>query len=320
MPIINLYGNSDLGKEFFVKEFLKENAEYLRLYSDEKDKIEIILEKTTNIGLFSKECVIDLIDFDNWKLSEKREIFNLNIPDSLTIFLRTVKPIKNEIKGLELEVKSESFTVPNPWEKKKWLLYIKSLIEKEGLEFDEKVPEFLFEIVGPDEYALFNEISKLKVLGEKLTIEIIEEFVHKHSISKLDEFCFMISEKNRKAFEKLHEILNDYDETHIISAVAKHFIFLFNIVLSVEYKEKYNWNEIKEYARKMNVSLPKVARFLGFKFSGQEFTPVNHVKLYNVEELKEIIKKIYFIERSIKSGGTLNVEIVEFMEQIMEEG
>ncbi|MDK2886112.1 MAG: polymerase subunit delta [Thermosipho sp. (in: thermotogales)] len=314
MPLINLYGNSELGKEFYVKEFLKNknNVEYLRLYSDDNDKLDIITEKTINISLFAPESVIDLVDFDNWKSSERKQILSLEIPENITVFVRTEKQLSKKIK-------SQSFTVPNPWEKFKWLDYIKNLLENHSIKYEENVPEYLFDVVGPNELALYNEIKKLKILNMRLTVNGIKDYVHKYAVSKLDEFCFMISERNKQVFSMLKDILNDYEPVLIIGALSKHFISLFNLTLNVPYKEKFNWVEISKISKELGINTSKVARFLGFKFKGQDFMPLNHLKVYTPDFLKEIIKKIFTIDRAIKLGGILEVEIIDFIKVVFEE-
>ncbi|MBO8139786.1 MAG: DNA polymerase III subunit delta [Thermosipho sp. (in: Bacteria)] len=313
MPLINLYGNSQLGKEFYVKSFLNNNIEYIRLYSDDNDKVDIIIEKSTNISLFSPKSVIDLVDFDNWKAAEKRKVLELNIPDNITVFLRTEKQLS---KKIELR----SFTVPNPWEKSKWIKYIEELLNRESLKHEIDVPEYLFEIVGPNELALYNEIRKLKVLNVTLNVNGIKNYVHKYTVSKLDEFCFMISERKKEVFAMLDDILKDYEPVIVTGALSKHFIMLFDLVLNVNYKEKFKWVEIVQIAKELGIkNTSKIARFLGFKFKDQNFIPLNHLGVYNPEILKEIIKRIFSIDRSIKLGGIFKVELIDFIKHILEE-
>jgi DNA polymerase-3 subunit delta len=312
MPLINLYGNSELGKEFYVKSFLKNDVEYIRLYSDDNDKVEIIIEKSNNISLFSSKSVIDLVDFDNFKANEKKIILELEIPENITVFLRTEKQLSKKIE-------SEKFIIPNPWEKSKWVKYIEELLNKESLKFEENVPEFLFEIIGPNELAIFNEIKKLKVLSKTLNINDIKEFVHRYAVSKLDEFCFLVSERKKEVYSEISKILNDYEPIIITAAMSKHFIVLFDLVLNVKYKEKYNWVEISQISKELGASPSKVARFLGFKFKDQDFIPLNHLGVYTPENLKEIIKRVFFIDRSIKLGGIFKVELIDLIKYVFEE-
>ncbi|SHH57987.1 DNA polymerase III subunit delta [Thermosipho atlanticus] len=323
MPLINLYGNSVLKKELYIKSFLNQNTEYIRLYSDDRDKIEIISGKARNISLFSKKTVIDLVDFDKWKSAEKKNLLSLSIPENVTVFVRTEKQLSEKNENIKSEksenIKSKKFTVPEPWKKSEWISYIEELLTREKIEYESNVPEYLFEVIGANELAIYNEIKKLKVLDEKINIDLAKKFVHKYAVSKLDEFCFLISEKSDFAYSVLDDILKDFEPKIIMFVLSKHFIELFNIMLNVEYKEKYIWPEIKSISKKLGISLSKVSRFLGFKFSGQDFQPKNHLKIYGVTTLKDIIKKLYVMERSLKSGGIFKVELIEFIKYIREE-
>jgi len=95
---------------------------------------------------------------------------------------------------------------------------------------------------------------------------------------------------------------------------------LFDLVLNVNYKEKFKWVEIVQIAKELGIkNTSKIARFLGFKFKDQNFIPLNHLGVYNPEILKEIIKRIFSIDRSIKLGGIFKVELIDFIKHILEE-
>lgn len=311
MPIINLSGNSELKKEEYVKELVsKFNAEYVRVYSDYTDRLEIIKEKVSNIGLFSKKTVIDVVDFEKFKASEKKEILSLLILDDVYLILRTQKKIKG--------ISGEEFKLPNVWEEEKWKNLISEMLKEHGLKVKGEIIDFLFENVGPDEFALYNEIKKLKVFEKNLNLDILKDVIHKYTLSKLDDFCFAISEMKEESFRLLKDVVNDYEPIIIVYTLSSHFISLFRIFAYTKKKTSFSWPEISKLSKELKIPSPKVARFLGFKFKGQKFEPVNHLLIYSEEKLKDIIKRLYFIDRSVKSGGTTEVEILNLIKFIKE--
>lgn len=309
MPIINLSGDSVLKKEEFVKNLNnKLNAEYIRIYPDYSDKMDIIKEKVLNTGLFSSNVIIDIINFDKFKSSEKKEVLSLDVSSDVYIILRT----SNKINSKKIEVKE--FKLPNVWEKDKWKKIVFEMSNKEGLTLNDEVIDFLFENVGPDEMALFNEIRKLKMLGKNIDINIAKEIVHKYTTSKLDEFCFLISErKKEQAMKMIKDIAKDYEPVIVVHSLSTHFISLLKILSITKEQSYFSWPAIQKISKELKILPSKVARFVGFKFKGQKNEPVNHLLIYDKNTVSEIIKKLYYIDRNIKTGALIEIELINFI-------
>ncbi|ANQ54076.1 DNA polymerase III subunit delta [Thermosipho sp. 1063] len=307
MPIINLFGNSDLMKEKYV-ESLKDRvkSEYIRIYPGYD--IPVVIEKLSNLGLFSENVIVDIIDFDKFKTSERKKILELNVSDKDFLILRT----QNKIKGLKVE----EFKLPNVWEEEKWKKLISKFLVDEGLKNDEELINLLFENVGPNEYAIYNEIKKLKVFGKDLSIELAKDLIHKYTTSKLDDFCFMISEKRKEVFKCVKEITKDYEFPKIVYSLANHFISLYKLAIYANGKVRFSWPEISKISRELKVSSSKIARFVGFKFKNQRFEPVNHLITYDLDKIEAIIKRLYFLDRAVKTGGVVDVELLNFIKEV----
>ncbi|ABR31006.1 DNA polymerase III subunit delta [Thermosipho melanesiensis] len=310
MPKINLYGDSEVLKEKFVKKIRsKTNGEYIRVYPGYD--VKIIFEKLSNLGLFSKNVIVDVIDFDKFKSSERSKILEINVSSENYLILRTQSKVKKKMEGLDIR----EFKLPNPWEEDKWGKLIEEFLSEEGIKLD-GLAKFLFENVGPNDIAIYNEILKLKVFKDDLSLQLAKELVHKYTVSKLDDFCFMVSKREKDALAYLKEIVRDYEFPVIVYALSNHFITLYKLINFVEVKSRFSWPEILKISKQLKLSSSKVARFLGFKFKNQKFNPKNHLLLYNLKCVENLIKKLYYLDRAVKMGKLVEVELIDFIKEV----
>ncbi len=313
MPVLVLSGESELSKDRRVNE-IRQNfgGEYIRIHPEDTDKISLINSYTKNLGMFSQKVVLDVLDFDSWKSKEKKELVSIieAIPEEVFLIIRS----KKSIKGLE----SEEFPLPKPWEREKWLKLIKEKFSSFGLKVSDETAEYFLDLVGTDEYRIESEIEKLSLYcSEEVSIDDINEVTYRSTHAAVDDLCFSISERR---YDEAHRILPDVlvvsDPIMVVASIAKHFEDLFKLKVSVKEKEKYSWPDVSKYSKEVKIPLPKVARFLGFKFKGWKNTPFNHIKNYSKEELADTLKKIYILDRSVKSDGNPQVHIHSFIESL----
>lgn len=303
-----LSGNSSLGKDMYVTNFLKKmNAQYHRIHADDENKLDELRNAALSFGLFSDIKIYDIVDFENWSKKDREAFFKIDFPvDNIYVFVRT-ENLPKEVKESN-KVKILSFETPKEWEEDKWLQFIMNLAANIELNINDEIARLLLKQVGTDEYALITELQKIKVYSRgdvsQLTIEEIADIVYKRTVTKLDELCYALTEQDAERFQRiLGEVCNEYEPPLIIYALGKHAIELLNIAENVKPKDFYSWPDIAQVSKELGLPTPKVARFLGFKFKGQRHNPVNHRKLYDFESIRKLIEELYFIDRQVKLGG-----------------
>jgi len=318
LPAVVLSGSSELSKEKRAKEIAEKFGEnYIKIHPEDENKLELLKSSISTISMFGNKTVVDVLDYDQWKAKEKKELEKMikSIPEDIYLIIRA----KKGIKGID----EEKFELPKPWKRDKWIKYLKNKFEDRGLKASDEIVEMFFDLVGDDEFRIENEIEKLSLYieGSEVTAEDIQEVTFKYTVPGLDELCFSISEKNARTAHSLLKEISKSTEAYIISAmIIKHFIDLFRIKLHVKEKDKYNWPDISRYSKELSIAVPKTARFLGFKFKGWKNIPFNHVKKYSIEELSTIIKRLYLMDRSVKMSEVSLIAIHDFIGFITKKG
>lgn len=307
-----LSGNSSLGKDMYVANFLKKmDGQYHRIYADDENKLDELRNAALSFGLFSDVKIYDVVDFENWSKKDREAFFKIDFPvDNVHVFVR-VESLPKEVKESN-KIKIMSFETPKEWEEDKWLQFIMNLAASIELKINDEIARLLLKQVGTDEYALMTELQKIKVYSKgdtsQLTVEEIADIVYKRTVTKLDELCYALTEQDNERFRQiLNEVCSEYEPPLIIYALGKHAIELLNIVENVKLKDFYSWPDIAQISKELGLPTPRVARFLGFKFRGQRQNPVNHRKLYDFESVRKLIEELYFIDRQVKLGGDIRL-------------
>ena len=315
MPVLFLTGNAELSKDEYIKKKVKDlKADYVKIHPKDTDKIEKIKRSLQTLGIFQNTIVLDVIDFDSWKSHEKKFLLDMlkkEVPNTVYVFIRSNKGLKG--------YQSISFELPKPWEKENWIDYVKKAFRKKGLIIENDAAELFFSMVGSDEGRIEREVEKLMNYCENavVTVDDVKKVVYFYEHPLIDDLSFYISEgKIEQAHETLDKLLKVYDPIVIVSVLANHFLDLFKIVMSVPKKEIYIWPEISNISKSLKIPVPKVARFLGFKFKGWDFEVLNHAKFYSPEILSKILKDLYKLDRSIKGDDDPRLAIHEFMEKV----
>ncbi|AMW32112.1 DNA polymerase III, delta subunit [Fervidobacterium changbaicum] len=317
--VVYLTGDSQLGKELYIREYLKgKDVEYHKIYADDDNKIEELKNAGVSLGLFANAKVYDLVDFDEWSKDEKTQFYSTDLSASwVTVFVRTEK-VSKEVTKLPGKVEVLTFEKPKEWEEDKWLKFISDVASKIGIVCSEETAKAVFKFTGPDEYAILNELEKLQLYaGDHPTPRDVEDVVYKRTISRLDEFCFALSEQNyTKANDMLDEISKDYEPIIVSYAISKHFIELLNIVVFAPKKKEYKWPDIANLSKELGISSPRAARFLGFSFKDSKYTPVNHVLIYSPQMLRNIIGYLYYIDRRVKLSDDIKILVSSFITKL----
>ena len=311
MPVLVLSGDSELSKDRRVEEIRKKiGGDYLRVHPEDSGKIDLVSSNLKNIGMFGSRIVIDILDFDSWKAKEKKELLEMlkMVPEDIYVVIRSSKGIKG--------FKAESFPLPKPWERDRWMELTKKKFEKKGLKISREVLEYFLDVVGTDEYRIETEVEKLSLYSEgEVTAGDIDAVVYRSTHAGVDELCFAISERRvDDAHRTLPDVLKGADLLVLTASLAKHFEDLFRLRVAAKVKENYIWPDVAKYSKELGMPVPKVARFLGFKFKGWKNEPFNHITEYSVEDLANILKKLFILDRNVKMSENPIVHLHDFIE------
>lgn len=306
MPVLFLTGDAEILKQEYVKELcVKMKAKRMRIEVEEKD---LAFNLLTQVGFFFDSVVLDVVDFDDWKKDEQKKLLQLAESSPITVVVRTQESVKSKNVAV--------LSLPKPWEQEKWLAYIVERLKKQGVSATQRVVEMIFERVGPNDELLEREIEKLACVSKQLNEDLVQELLVSHAKTDLEEFCFMVSMKRfKEAHSALASILNYTEPVLVSSAIAKHFLDLYRLVLFAEKRESYSWPTIKQLAENLNLGLGKTAKFLGFSFKGGDRI-LNHVAIYSVEKLERILERLYWLDLAVKSSSTPKLVLHSFLNDL----
>lgn len=316
-----LAGNSVLSKEIHVRNHVAQfGGAYRKIFADEEGKLEELRNAASSVGLFADRRILDIVDFDDWPKREKDIFSKMEFPiEGVDVFVRVATPPK--LSSGDPWVKVLNFQTPKEWEEEKWIEFIVKLAESIGSTVSVELARLLFTYVGADEFGLFNELRKLMTYSggdlDKLSPSDAEGVLFKRTVTRLDAFCFTISEVDERNFNSLvAEVSREYEPPLIVHVLGRHFIDLLHLLLNAPKRAKYSWPDVVEISKKLSSPTPRVARFLGFKFKGQEHTAFNHVLSYETSDVARLVVALYDLDRKVKSGGELRILLYNFFHKV----
>ncbi|HEY8541034.1 MAG TPA: hypothetical protein VIL29_01520 [Pseudothermotoga sp.] len=303
LNVLVLSGDARVLKDEYVKNIvLEKNLTRIKIDIDDAQRISEILSQNNLFASF----LIDVVDYSSWKKEDQKQFLEKIETASIPVVVRTSSPIK--------DFESMDFSLPKPWEREKWLEYIKERLKKRSLSFDTDALEMFFDMVGPDDLLIEREIEKLACVDKKITSELVKEFVFNHSKLQIDELCFSISSGNQEQSHKiLSMILSHAEPVLIVNALCKHFIDLYKILSVADRRESYSWVYIKDISQKLDIPVVRAARMMGFTFKGQP-RAINHLQIYDFEKLESILNQLQSLDREIKSSENKTIPIHLFIE------
>ncbi|AEH50457.1 DNA polymerase III subunit delta [Pseudothermotoga thermarum] len=294
MALICLAGDAQVLKDEYVKNLCeKEKLQRIPVDSSQAEKAFAMLQQA---NFLIPNCLIDVVDFDDWKKSEKDSFIKEAVKNpSVKVVIRTLQPIK--------DVETVLLELPKPWQDEEWLEYTKKRFAKHGLKFDEKAVRKFLKLTGFNDLVIEREIEKLSNVGQFVDEELVEKITFDYSKAQIDELCFAISSLNKvEAFKLAKGCFEEYEPILICAALAKHFLDLFKVIISVQRKSKYTWPDLKNYSTILSMPIPRLAKFLGFEFKAQSHTAVNHVEIYTPEKLEEVFLRLYLVDLEVKTS------------------
>ncbi|WP_448522761.1 DNA polymerase III subunit delta [Pseudothermotoga sp.] len=306
MPLVILIGDAKVLKDEHVKGICeKKKVNRMKVSLEEKEAAFNLLSQG---GLFFNNVLLDIVDFDDWKKDDQKRILEIAEKAKIDVIVRT----EESIKAKDVLV----LALPKPWEHEKWAEYVSERLKKHGISASRRVAELIFEKVGPNDELIEREIEKLACVTNQPTEELVEQIVSLHSRGDIEELCFKVSMGNfEEAHQLLSTILKNTEAVVVVSALARHFLDLYKLVLFLERQESYPWPAIKKASESLGVGLGKTAKFLGFSFKGGEKV-LNHIMLYDAEKLEKILDGLYWLDLAVKSIPTPNLAIHNFLDQV----
>ncbi len=294
MSLICVAGDAYVLKDEYVKKTCDEEG--LQRIAIDSSQVEKAINLVKQASFLLVNSLIDIVDFDNWKKAD-RETFLEEAGQNihLKIIVRTLQPIK----GVETVV----FELPKQWQDEEWIKYTKERLAKYNLRADEKAVRKFLKLTGHNDLLIEREIEKLRNVAESVDEQLVEKIVFDYSKAQIDEFCFATSGLNPQlAFESIEGCLREYEPILVCSALVKHFIDLYKVIVLVPRKTKYSWPDVKNFSNNLSMPIPKIARFLGFEFKGQSGKVINHMEIYTFEKVEEILLRLQTLDMEIKSS------------------
>jgi len=306
LSTVVLSGDATVLKDEHVKKMaLEQGLTRIRLDIEDAARSTEILNQN---NLFSQNFLIDVVDFDDWKKDDQKQLIENIENTTKPVVLRSLKAIK----GFE----SLDFSLPKPWERERWIEYIGKRLDAHSISFENCAAEEIFQMVGPDDLLIEREIEKLACIGEKVTLDLVKEIVFNHSRVQIDELCFAISSADKSSAHRiLSKILAHAEPVLILNSLIRHFIDLYKIVVFAEKRSSYSWVYIKDLSQRLDVPVVRAAKMMGFVFKGQPPT-VNHLQLYDVEKVESILSQLQLLDKELKSSENKTIPIHLFIDFI----
>ncbi|MGJ8455012.1 DNA polymerase III subunit delta [Pseudothermotoga sp. U03pept] len=306
MSTIVLSGDATVLKDEHVKRMaLERGLTRIRLDIEDAARSTEIFNQN---NLFSQNFLIDVVDFDDWKKDDQKQLIERIENTTMPVILRSLKTIK----GFE----SLDFSLPKPWERERWIEYVEERLRAHSMSFEKCAAEEIFQMVGPDDLLIEREIEKLACIGEKVTLNLVKEIVFNHSKIQMDELCFAISSADKSSAHKiLSKILSHVEPVLILNSLIRYFIDLYKIVVFADKRSSYSWVYIKDLSQRLDVPVVRAAKMMGFVFKGQPPT-VNHLQLYDVEKVESILNQLQLLDKELKSSENKTIPIYLFVDSV----
>ncbi|AKI97882.1 hypothetical protein [Kosmotoga pacifica] len=291
--IFCLMGDSEVLKELFVKS--KVNSVKI-IFPDDSDKLEKLERALTSSMMFVENDGIWLKKFKKWNKKEKSICVPLieHVGKEMTLFVED-----EVINGCE----KKTFELPKYWDKKNWKLFICKLASNLKIEIEKDAAERLFELFGGKEWAIFSELKKLKTLGKKITVADVDLYTFALSNITTEEIAMDIL-KNRNSRTLINKM--EKKSVSFLPLLSSLTRLILDLGLVKEALLSYdrpltNWKSILELERITGIKTGRLAKLVGFAFSGTS-GGINLVEHYDLSELKRALTELQKLDEAYKNG------------------
>ncbi len=320
MKKILITGDSKLKIELNLNQYTSENIEtiYISKENISEEKLQNTFEMT---GMFFSEKNVVVKDFSSINIKQKNMLlkyFEEDYTHIINLIIISEKESK-ELKKIKFDEK-KIFELPKPWEEEKWENYIIEIADTINIKLEKDVPSYLLKILGKNDKYIYQELQKLSIYcdGKVTYNDVVEISLHIEK-PELEDLCYYISTKNHKDTLELFNTLTaekDFNYIGITSYMFNYYLDLYKVITFSQKEAKANWNTVKSISGKIKVSSTRVRGFLGVSFKNDSIKKVNHDRLYEKEEVQEILIEIEQIDRKIKVGETPKILFLNLFSKI----
>lgn len=275
--------------------------EIISLDGESKDfDLNDLIYELSSVSLFEDRKVIKVknLDFlnhkiDNEKITTLFSILNSYNRDDELIFysdnqsvngtLKTVKDLKKIAKEFKFE-KVKNYDLPK---------YINHFVKEYHLNLAQKELDFLYKILPNDLKKIEQELFKLSLYPEMVTVEVISKLINLDIDDNIFSIIDCILKNNlNDSLVRLNELftLNVYPLI-IVSMIANQFRFLLKLL----------------YLKNKNMSVEEIASFLK-QNSYRILKSFEVLENYSFNKILFILKELALLEQGFKSDNTIDAQ------------
>ncbi|WP_338980758.1 DNA polymerase III subunit delta [Spiroplasma endosymbiont of Lasioglossum malachurum] len=271
-------------EQLIKKNHKKENYDY-NLYELQEDTIVNIINEIQIMSIFEENKVIVINDSSNlWqKYIKEKKIVNalLNHNQKTMIIIKSLNvdfKISREFQQFNI-IKIKNYT------KSQLLLLINKVCNSFKINITQEATNFLLEYLPNDVSIILNELSKLRLIGKKITSDIIIEVVPKYFETNIFKTVEYILKKDYNNFWRQYNYYNviNYDKIKLINILVYQLELIRDIKILVKQKKS---NE--DISNILNIS----------KFQVKILEQYLNINL----NINNILLKLYELDYNIKKG------------------
>ncbi|BET38523.1 DNA polymerase III subunit delta [Spiroplasma ixodetis] len=271
-------------EQLIKKNHKKENYDY-NLYELQEDTIVNIINEIQIMSIFEENKVIVINDSSNlWqKYIKEKKIVNalLNHNQKTMIIIKSLNvdfKISREFQQFNI-IKIKNYT------KSQLLLLINKVCNSFKVNITKEATNFLLEYLPNDVSIILNELSKLRLIGKKITSDIIIEVVPKYFETNIFKTVEYILKKDYNNFWTQYNYYNviNYDKIKLINILVYQLELIRDIKILV--KQKKSNEDISDI---LNIS----------KFQVKILEQYLNINL----NINNILLKLYELDYNIKKG------------------
>lgn len=245
----------------------------------------------SGITLFSTKRLIVLKHASQNKLvwTALGEWLERGITNDLALVETTLDKRTKIFKWLQKNAKTVEAKNLQPHEAVRWLIQLnkpsvdKTTKEQSSFEIERDVAEYLVEYVGTDQWRLSNELTKLKLSKQKITLELVREIAEPTLQATSFELLDAAFARNRDRLEKSFSVVSRNEDAHMFFGLLASQIYALALMCSAGSRRN------DEVAKSSGVH-PYVL---------QKITPLAHATSH--EQLRDLVGRLAELDEHLKS-------------------
>ncbi|MDK2950666.1 MAG: polymerase subunit delta [Kosmotogales bacterium] len=269
----------------------KSQVDKTKIDKDTKNKDEALESYISVNNMFGTNNIFIARDFSEYKESEKKSLLKL---------IKENNHLKYYIEG-NIKIKNAEyirFERPKPWENNKWIEYILKIASSIGLKTNKKVADLFYESFLTNDYLIYNELKKLKILDKEIDTDDFLKYVNHPKNDEISELTMKLVAQNEDIDIKE---FSDIEISYLINYISK---FFFDLLKIHENKKNLNfssWQDVKFISDRINLKPKRVADIVGYSFSSKE-KKINYIQKYDYKKVKEILNLLQECDYLYKNG------------------